>query len=621
MRSPDELEAVDWAAHWHAYGDAGGVPDLLRELYTGDPGRYDKALDELESALLHQGSVYPATVEAVPFLVHVAVHVPYRRAEVLGMLAGAAGEGEPACGGYEEMGRALVGSAMPALLPFLHDDDADVRRAVIRLASMTAGDAVPIVLESLAGRYAADPVAEIRADVLLALTCLGFYPEVGRLLHEALDDPSPAVRAVAALTLLEKEGAPHTPALVEVLAEAGSHSGTVWDRGPFPGLGFIRDRMDEVLDEDPDSTLAVARRWIDEGDHDGCGSDMAGRLAAMWRDREDEAVELLGLALERRADSRTLKTLARWTPRTVRPPRTALADVLLAYSRSEDGEAAHVAQFALGGLGDERLLTEVPAPRPAALAVLAARTGRLDHQRIALRAAVPGAHVPWSPIWEGDQLDAVLAVLTPEAVAVLLPELKELLRARRVSARTVRRFGGWGVVDAELAVLLGEIARDGAEELAVAAAVAAARSGGPVEPAIVLLEERLALSTNHRFLEDTALLGPAGAPLLPRVERFLGHSYEWARLHAADAHRRITGDPHACAVPVLTGLAGPSPVGIRALEGLLETEVVSEGIRPHLDEWAHSRRRTVEDEPCFSTSLVPDDDRLRALSLALLGLS
>lgn len=44
------------------------------------------------------------------------------------------------------------------------------------------------------------------------------------------------------------------------------------------------------------------------------------------------------------------------------------------------------------------------------------------------------------------------------------------------------------------------------------------------------------IPVGHWFLEDTALLGPAGEPLLPLVERFLDHPYDWARM--SDSWRR-----------------------------------------------------------------------------------
>ncbi|WP_026424407.1 hypothetical protein [Actinokineospora inagensis] len=62
-------ETPDWPALEHAYGTAQDIPELLASLRGQE---WAEAVDELSASILHQGSVYPATVAAVPFLVDVA---------------------------------------------------------------------------------------------------------------------------------------------------------------------------------------------------------------------------------------------------------------------------------------------------------------------------------------------------------------------------------------------------------------------------------------------------------------------------------------------------------------------------------------------------------------------
>ncbi|MDQ1007540.1 hypothetical protein QFZ82_002025 [Streptomyces sp. V4I23] len=111
------------------------------------------------------------------------------------ILGGAAGEGEEPRGEYEEEGRRRVAAVVPALVPFLDDDDPDVRRAVIRISSLATGEAVREVLERLDARYDADPDAWTRADVLTVLTRLDPDAEAVRhRLDTALKDrPPPCV--------------------------------------------------------------------------------------------------------------------------------------------------------------------------------------------------------------------------------------------------------------------------------------------------------------------------------------------------------------------------------------------------------------------------------------------
>ena len=83
------LDEVSWADLSHAYGSADDVPVLLRRAGSGgDEAR--AAIGDLYGKVFHQGTVYPATVAAVPFLVELAGSAPDRRDEVtwmLGMLA------------------------------------------------------------------------------------------------------------------------------------------------------------------------------------------------------------------------------------------------------------------------------------------------------------------------------------------------------------------------------------------------------------------------------------------------------------------------------------------------------------------------------------------------------
>ncbi|MEV5426892.1 hypothetical protein [Streptomyces griseorubens] len=123
---------------------------------------------------------------------------------------------------------------------------------------------------------------------------------------------------------------------------------------------------------------------------------------------------------------------------------------------------AEQAQLALGRLGDGRLLIIVPDPDPTALVPLAARTGRLDHQRLPLR------HPVSCP-------DELIARLTFDAARTLWLDLKDLLLRHCPTPTPARRFGDWGIKDLELLGLLVTTARSDDDELATAAAVTAAR--------------------------------------------------------------------------------------------------------------------------------------------------
>lgn len=60
---------LDWSALSHAYGPATDLPDLLRALRSPQEQRRAQAAEQFRTRALHQGSRYPATAAAVPYLI------------------------------------------------------------------------------------------------------------------------------------------------------------------------------------------------------------------------------------------------------------------------------------------------------------------------------------------------------------------------------------------------------------------------------------------------------------------------------------------------------------------------------------------------------------------------
>lgn len=67
----DGLDDIKWAELTHAYGSAGDVPDLIRQLLSDDEDMLEETFDALFSNIWHQGTVYEASAYAVPFLIEV----------------------------------------------------------------------------------------------------------------------------------------------------------------------------------------------------------------------------------------------------------------------------------------------------------------------------------------------------------------------------------------------------------------------------------------------------------------------------------------------------------------------------------------------------------------------
>ena len=89
------LDTIDWSSLTHAHGPATDVPELLRSLLSDDPDVRLQACADLHEKIWHQGTVYPASAAAIPFLFELltypGVHDPGWAASLLGCIA--TGEG------------------------------------------------------------------------------------------------------------------------------------------------------------------------------------------------------------------------------------------------------------------------------------------------------------------------------------------------------------------------------------------------------------------------------------------------------------------------------------------------------------------------------------------------
>lgn len=68
------LDEIEWEKLSHAYGSARDVPGLLRALLSDEAANRESALAELYGSIWHQGTIYEATIFAVPFLIELLAH-------------------------------------------------------------------------------------------------------------------------------------------------------------------------------------------------------------------------------------------------------------------------------------------------------------------------------------------------------------------------------------------------------------------------------------------------------------------------------------------------------------------------------------------------------------------
>ncbi|MHC5903018.1 hypothetical protein ACVNF4_03755 [Streptomyces sp. S6] len=632
MRSPADLDTVQWHTLTHAYGTAEDVPGLIRALYEGDEPA-DEAIYELYGNIHHQGSVYEASAPAVPFLAHAARHAEGKAADLLMLLAVLADHDEEDLASKHWAGSETAGicaelcRVLPDLLPCLEDTDVSVRRAALRAVAVVAGLLPAGLREQAENRldalYAGDPEPVVRADALTALARFGRAPE-------GLDDPAAEVRLASAVLHAERSGAPYEAGLVEVFAAIppASRDGFPWS----DGVGQ-HQRITELLGKDPVAALTIAARWIEAGDDSTHGSWLAEEIAETWRDREPEVLTLLLAALPHHAADPTarLRAIAHWSDRLPKRPAagthsggpgrentpharllTALRATLHHHATTE-GDAAAPALLALVRTGDPRALALIADhPTPALLEAAAHHFPEAANRLVPLirRELAAGA--------TGNAAITLVGALAPfgDAARAAHPELLDCLATGRAAIVAARMLGHLGIRTPETTALLREAMDSPDSSLSVSAAVAHHQLTDNPGPTLDAVRSRLlGDGRTHWYLRSLRPLGSVAAPLLPVVEPLLDSKDDWTRLAAAEVHHWITGAPDR-AVPVLAALVGPTPVGLDALRTLTALGHCPEDLRPTLRGISFSPLRLLTDHPHSGQGHA--DDELRTLARTLL---
>lgn len=174
------LDAIDWASLSHAYGSAHDVPALIRGLASSDDDRRIGALDAMYSGLVHQGSVYPASVAAVPHLVEILQHDGVRHREsVLELLARFAvglpdehvvpGFDPSRCDDVARQCHAAVDEAASTVLELLEDDDVRVRASAAFVLAWCPGDRAETI-PALEERFEPREHPAVQSSAILALS-------------------------------------------------------------------------------------------------------------------------------------------------------------------------------------------------------------------------------------------------------------------------------------------------------------------------------------------------------------------------------------------------------------------------------------------------------------------
>ncbi|WP_329080684.1 hypothetical protein [Streptomyces niveus] len=593
----DGIDDIDWSALTHAYGPADDIPALLRAAGSPDAARRDPALDELISSLCHQGSIYPATAAAVPFIARLALEGPGDRLRLMWLLHGAAEGSGPE---YQEVRRA-VAVALPALLGLAADEDPAVRRAMVWTVAACEAASLPL-LPLLRARLEEERDADVRADLVTALGLLDVSPETsGARARALLSAPEPPVRRAAATDLLRTAPLPLPPDLVESALDA--HEAAPADETWHPWPDSYRPLMERLLD-DPDAALrAVAR-----------GLPLAWELTEVWRDRESDVLPWLAAAA---VDAEELCRVARvgaalaggqpapWlAPHLVSDdPAVRVAATLVAVRLRVPGAIGLVLRL-MDELPEESATLQLTPMSSPGMAVTAAL-------EVFGAAAEPVAR----RIADRPRTEWVDALRDFPALAA--GHVDELVRLLPASAGVLAALGPAAGPGAARALRVRAEAGD------LAAALALARVTDETGPALDVvrgLPDPLARRT--AAVEVAAELGPPAAQLLPLVAERLTAPNRDSRADAAAAIWRVTGRTHDTAPVIADQLARSSRANqphLGALRALTAMRLLPAVARTAVEHIAFSPRRIVSGSPCVAT---PHPDlTARELARGLLALT
>ena len=400
------LDAVDWASLEDAYGPATAVPGMLRALSSASADDRTWAIDSLDASIHHQGSVYPASTAAVPFLIALLAHDALEgREHILELLAGIAVHQPDGClvnGAFAWRSEAwdAVLAGAPAYVRLLGAADPQVRTAAAHLLSFLAPPA-PSTLDALRSALAAEPDRRARSSLILALGYASRYLESRAdraRLAAWLADPSPLLRASAAIALMQMEGpelGADARAALDEARTAGRGTSLVtgywpWNDGDLRGFAAkVRQAILTLPDILADLDAASAR----------------GDEAAIM----EAATRALGMLLQDEAHG----VDALWLPDEIDADRRRVIEIVMARTRLEGPRLHYLPQsdfFKARGLhttleGMRRFLgADPPGPvdarlalpagaRPAWWALHAALAGNLDRDTLlsAVRALDPEA--------------------------------------------------------------------------------------------------------------------------------------------------------------------------------------------------------------------------------------
>ncbi|MFO0628967.1 MAG: hypothetical protein U0325_25555 [Polyangiales bacterium] len=290
------MNDIDWTSLRHAYGEATDVPEILSALASGHASERAEGVERFFAALCHQGTVYPASLAAIPSLLELlrAARGDAREDLLTVLAALAAGHGDGVS--MTDVHAAIAGET--ALLAEIVVNGAPRERALALKA--LASPAFAAAADAVVGCARAPPgPARVRAHGWEALQRIAPERLPGRV-----EDDDAAVVLCAALGRLRVEGDHPSDATLDLVAQGLADRATVdrveaWAAAmdtPTPLWACAADLRAQA----PRTLPAMAGRMMDL-----CDTLAATELAELLLDAafapSHESVDLSALSPKQRA--------------------------------------------------------------------------------------------------------------------------------------------------------------------------------------------------------------------------------------------------------------------------------------------------------------------------------
>ncbi|MBO0610452.1 HEAT repeat domain-containing protein [Myceligenerans salitolerans] len=236
----DDVDTITWSDLSGAYGPAGDAAEILRGLASPEEDVAGEALDEFFSSIWHQGTVYPVTAAAVPFVVDLAAGRAVHHRDALCFALGGFGDPRVSDGSALPAVREALRAHADALLPLLADSDSAVREAATYAVAHSGAEGAA---SALAARWEVEEDEQVRAGIVLGLCAVD--PGAGLPLAEAvLRGPFPLPLA-AAHALLDAGRVVPVEALGDLAPAIGREAewGGAWTES-FAGDDGVIERLD-----------------------------------------------------------------------------------------------------------------------------------------------------------------------------------------------------------------------------------------------------------------------------------------------------------------------------------------------------------------------------------------